>query len=618
MRAALATSAAAALVLGLQEKKCHNVFAEPHPNDPEKQVALVEAPGSLQRNDFAGACRGMWQADGFASGKVLIAQGSTLSTYVPSTDALGTAITGTLPGSDRGDAAFAENGGVFLFDGKLAFSDGTYIRRATDGVLDDPNLAIGGTNTRVATGAFDYSINGTEYSKGAVAAGTVPGNDVVPLGLYGAVALDIGIDGTIDAIEAPANATGYASAALAAAALPAPEDAHIRIGYVTATKSDGAFTFGTTALNAANTTVAYTDSAVNTAFTDLITDAGEAGYTSVAVLGQRPLFTFGPRFGFGSVGTSFDLFRTTSALSYYTLESSPDNAIAVRVLGELAVFFGTKTIEFWAQTGDEADPFSIQPGMTQQVGCASRDGIVQTDNSIFFIDGAFNPRRLGTGGSQVINARDPWITSALKAAGAANIIGKTYEDRAHTFVQWRTPSICVVYDVLMDAWHTRGTNLSDTLRYTDMVQVGAADDARVFVCDVTGQFDELSRDYTTESKADAATDGTYIVREFSAFLPTKANCAAIKTVKLECAKGVGTATGQGADPVVQMRQSKDSGNTFTSWRSKGIGPQGEYSKRTIWRRRGRAGDQGIVFQFRKSDPVKTAYLGVPVNEDQTA
>jgi hypothetical protein len=31
----------------------------------------------------------------------------------------------------------------------------------------------------------------------------------------------------------------------------------VRLGYITATKSDGSFTFGTTALNAANSTVAY-------------------------------------------------------------------------------------------------------------------------------------------------------------------------------------------------------------------------------------------------------------------------------------------------------------------------------------------------------------------------
>jgi hypothetical protein len=126
-------------------------------------------------------------------------------------------------------------------------------------VIGVPALAIGSTPTAVATAAFDYMIGGKLYSKAAVTAGTAPGNDVVPQALYGAVALDIGADGTLDAVEATANATGYASAALAVAGLPAAAAGHARVGWVTATKSDGAFTFGTTALNAANSTVAYTD-----------------------------------------------------------------------------------------------------------------------------------------------------------------------------------------------------------------------------------------------------------------------------------------------------------------------------------------------------------------------
>ncbi len=126
-----------------------------------------------------------------------------------------------------------------------------------------PGLAIGSTTTAVSNVAFDFTVNGVRYSKAAVSAGTAPGDDVVPQSTFGAVAFDIGVNGTIDAIEAPANATGYASAALAAAALPASASDHARMGYVTATKSDGAFTFGTTALNAANTTVAYTDGETN-------------------------------------------------------------------------------------------------------------------------------------------------------------------------------------------------------------------------------------------------------------------------------------------------------------------------------------------------------------------
>lgn len=604
MRSPMAMSAASVLVTGLAEKRCYNLFQEPNPNDPSRPFVLMEAPGSLKRNTYAAAVRGMWQADGHASSKVLVPHGTTMATYLPSTDTAGT-LAGTIPGSDRGDAAFTETEALFLFDGKPCFSDGTTVRRATDGVLDDPNLAIGSTTTRVATGAFDYSINGTDYSKTAVVAGTILGTTVIPQSTYGAVALDIGTDGTIDAVEATANATGYASAALAAAGIPAVAVAHIRIGYVTMTKSDSAFTLGTTALNAANTTVAYSDSPVNTAFTDLLADHDQSAFTSVATIGQRGILTYGSRFCF----TDVLAMNSTSALSYYTAESSSDALVAARVVGEILYLFGTKTIEAWAQTGDADDPFSLQPGMTQQVGCACRDGIVRADNTLLFVDEAYNVRRLGSGASAIVS--EPWVADLLAGAGASDIVGFTYQDRGHIFVGWRTSDGCVFYDVLTQLWHTRGTLNSDTWRYTDMVT--AAD--RVFVADGTGQFDELSRDYNSESMANVSTMGTEIRREFTSFLPSQSGRMAIKTVKLEIAHGVGLATGQGSDPLVEMRQSKDGGNTWTSWRSRKIGAQGVYDQRTIWRRRGRAKDQGIVFHFRKSDPVKTAFLGVIVNED---
>ena len=609
MRAALATSAASALVLGLPQKKCHNLYVEPNPNDPVRKIALVEAPGTLAREDFAGAVRGMWQADGHASGKVLIAQGTTLSTFDPATNT-DSSLTGSIAGTDWGDFAFTETEGFGLFNGQPYVSGGTTIRRASDGLQDDPNLVIGSTPANVATGAFDYSIAGVAYSKGAVVAGTAPGNDVVPLGLYGAVALDIDAAGTITAIEAPANATGYATAVLAAAALPTVVSTRVRIGYVTASKSDGTFTFGTTSLAAANTTVAYTDSATNTGFADLLTDADVASFTSVDALGQRGLLTFGPRFAFTDVLNVTSI----SALNYYTAESSPDTLIAGRVVGELYYLFGSQTIEPWAQTGNSDDPFSLQPGMTQQVGCFCRDGIIRADNTLFFIDEAGNPRRLGQGSSPILNPEDPWVSDLLRLAGAENIRGIMYQDRAHVFVGWRTPIGTVIYDVLTQQWHTRGTLNSDTWRYTAIVTAGT----RTFVADADGIFDELSRDYTSEHMADASTMGTEIVREFTAIAPALPNRIAINTVRLESAKGVGLAAGQGSDPIVRMRFSVDGGNTWSPWRDRPLGVQGRYDQPTIWRRCGRAGRQDMVFWFSKSDPVKEAYLGVVINEDEAA
>lgn len=130
-----------------------------------------------------------------------------------------------------------------------------------DYLVTSAELGIGSTPANVASLQFSFVINGKLYTKAAVAAGTAPGNDVIPQNKYGAVAFDIGTNLTIDAVEAAANATGYDSAGLAAAGIPAVEADHVRIGYVTVMKSDGGFTFGSTALSDGNTTEAYNNTA---------------------------------------------------------------------------------------------------------------------------------------------------------------------------------------------------------------------------------------------------------------------------------------------------------------------------------------------------------------------
>jgi len=132
-----------------------------------------------------------------------------------------------------------------------------------DCVLNVPGLAEGSTPQNVATSAVYYRVAGQLYYKAAVPVGTALSGDDIPQSKYGAWALDLGTDGTIDITAASANATGYDSAVLAAGGLPAVAASHVRLGYVTASKSDGVFDPGTTSLADANTTEAYTDSALS-------------------------------------------------------------------------------------------------------------------------------------------------------------------------------------------------------------------------------------------------------------------------------------------------------------------------------------------------------------------
>lgn len=132
-------------------------------------------------------------------------------------------------------------------------------RLVDDGLISLPVLAVGSTADLIANAVFDFQINGVRYTKAVDAVGVEPGNDVIPSSKYGAVAFDIGADGNVDVIEASANATGYASAILAIAGIPAVAANHVRCGTVTVVKSDGTFTFGTTEFSAANVTDVFTD-----------------------------------------------------------------------------------------------------------------------------------------------------------------------------------------------------------------------------------------------------------------------------------------------------------------------------------------------------------------------
>lgn len=124
--------------------------------------------------------------------------------------------------------------------------------------ITEPGLAIGTSNpARVKHDAFDYEIQQKSYSK-ATSEVALTG-DAVPAGLYGAWSLKIDTDGDITVAAAGDNGTGYATPRIALDALGSSDSDSAYMGYVTVTKSDGAFTPDTTLLSAANVTDTYTD-----------------------------------------------------------------------------------------------------------------------------------------------------------------------------------------------------------------------------------------------------------------------------------------------------------------------------------------------------------------------
>lgn len=126
-------------------------------------------------------------------------------------------------------------------------------------------LSLGSTNTAVASTAFDYVLSGVAYSKAAVATGTALAAGTIPSNTWGVYRTSINSAGTIAFTAGAANfTTGYATEALAIAALPALPASSWNMGYLTVqTKTGSAFIGGTDALaggtggNVANATNYY-------------------------------------------------------------------------------------------------------------------------------------------------------------------------------------------------------------------------------------------------------------------------------------------------------------------------------------------------------------------------
>lgn len=112
-------------------------------------------------------------------------------------------------------------------------------------------IAIGTTTTKVKTAATTYGVaGGVPFTKAATDdAFTLSG--VISQAKYNVYCLFVAADGTCTAVMGTEGAT------LNTVVFPAMREKEAMIGYVIVTKSDAAFTGGTTALNAANVTATY-------------------------------------------------------------------------------------------------------------------------------------------------------------------------------------------------------------------------------------------------------------------------------------------------------------------------------------------------------------------------
>jgi hypothetical protein len=291
-----------------------------------------------------------------------------------------------------------------------------------------------------------------------------------------------------------------------------------------------------------------------------------------------------------------------SPLLQGTKENSSDLLIAVDVLNGFLILWGATHMECWQDNGNAAPsvPYGRINGASQTWGLAALHSRVQLNNTMAFLGqnpqggvqilmlNGYTPQRISTDDIDDIISKFPIYSDA---------IGLTYMLDGHPIYQLTFPNAnrTFLFDATTGFWSEGQTNVGYTGR--DAANLSVVFNTKNLVSDSTsGNIWLLDPNVFTDI------NGLAIKRQAtSRHIRMNGNEFSIAEIVLEMDTGVGTDTGQGANPMIMMQVSKDGGKTFGPERWKSLGTGGRYKKRVRWNRIGSARD--FVFQWTMTDPV---------------
>lgn len=343
-----------------------------------------------------------------------------------------------------------------------------------------------------------------------------------------------------------------------------------------------------------------------------ITDEGFPGfkvcdYVDSYIVGVEP---YG-RFWFHS--------ELADAMSYNTLdryeaESQPDKIVGLVVVRREVFVLGQRTGEFFANTGAATGTFQRKSGTEMDVGCAATHSVQRMDNTAYWLgnDGAvyrlngYSPERIST---------RPIEQDISKAHDLSTAFAVLFEDRGHKLYCLTIPgghTWC--YDASTGEWMRRESNgltrwrFNCTARFNGGWAAGDYTNGKLYMLDW--------------DKADE--DGAPMVRRrVTGVLHGNQNRLSIDAIELVLSTSPGepiTTGGGYAGPsiteymVMQIRYSKDGGNSWSNWCDRSLWDAGRFIRRVRKYRLGQG--RQWVFDIQTSAPITVDLMAMSIQVKQ--
>jgi hypothetical protein len=281
-----------------------------------------------------------------------------------------------------------------------------------------------------------------------------------------------------------------------------------------------------------------------------------------------------------------------------------DPWVSMKVLGRYVWLLGEHTSEVWYNAGTSF-PLAFHPSGFVQYGCVAPFSAVVAEQSLYWLGSS----PLGDGFVLRATGFTPEVVSNYAVQSDINgyntvsdAQGYAYSDLGHTFylLNFLAEDKTWAYDPALGnaGWAERGTWIANENKYVawrPRWHARAFGEHRVLDAN-TGDVYKMSSDILTD------VDSRPIRRLRRApSLQTENERLFYSSFEVDLESGLGTQTGQGADPMVMMRFSDDGGKTWSSEKWASAGKVGQYTRRVRWNRLGVA--RRRVFEVAVTDPI---------------
>jgi len=291
-----------------------------------------------------------------------------------------------------------------------------------------------------------------------------------------------------------------------------------------------------------------------------------------------------------------------NALDFGTAESDPDEIVAPIVFKNQLFIGGSQTIEAFQNIGGADFPFQ-RTGLFLSKGISSPFSIQSIQDTFVFVGAGTNesPAIWALNGNNVAKISTTAIDkelSALTEAQILDIYSWAYAEKGAYFVGFALPGTTLVYDTISKRWHERKSFVDGSLgAYRVNALVRAYN--QLWAGDlVDGRIGLLAQNVYTEYDTE--------IRRTIVTQPFQNNMDSFVLPELELTVESGVGNSSAVNPKVGLERSVD-GKIWSDARYRSIGKVGEYNRRVIWNRNGRA-SRFELFRFTISDPVKPVFI----------